>query len=203
MMRLTRRAMALAALCMLAGLTNAQDKVEEGFTSLFNGKDLTGWTVENKGKFSVKDGAIFQDGGSGWLRSDKKFKDFELRMDFRFVKKGSDGGIFLRASADGKNWPAKAYQVQNMDNGSLGSIFPAGFKGPKQKKDGAKQKEVQKQAGDWQSYVITAKGPKLEVSLNGQVINVVDGLEDIDGHIGIQGEGGQIEFKNIRIKELK
>ncbi|OAI54112.1 hypothetical protein AYO44_15435 [Planctomycetaceae bacterium SCGC AG-212-F19] len=56
---------------------------------------------------------------------------------------------------------------------------------------------------EWQSYVITAVGPKLEVKLNGELITTAEGIADQPGYIGLQGEGGLLEFKNIRIKELK
>lgn len=188
---------------VLACATQAGGGKEEGFISLFNGKDLTGWQVMNNGKFSVKDGVIFLDKGSGWLRSDKEYQDFELRMEFRFVSKGADSGIFLRASKDGKNWPTRNYQVQTMDNDSIGAIFPSGFKGAKVKRDAAKLKEVRKKTGEWQTYAITVKGDTIEVKLNDVLITSGSGLAVQPGYIGLQGEGGQLEFKNIRIKELK
>src|SRR5437762_8535956 len=112
--------LAAGIIAIVASVARAGDsKTEPGFTSLFNGKDLTGWTIENKGKFSVRDGVIFLDRGSGWLRSEKEYQDFELRLDFRFVSKGADSGIFVRATKEGKNWPAKNYQIQTMDNESI------------------------------------------------------------------------------------
>jgi len=201
-----RKFAGLIALFMIAGLGAlpgaAQDKefkLEEGFTSLFNGKDLTGWEIMNKGKFSVKDGVILLDKGGGWLRSEKEYKDFDLRLDFRFVSKGADSGIFIRAGKEGGNWPAKAYQVQTMDNNSLGALFGGG----KAKKDDAALKKVMKPTGEWMSYQIVAQGPRLEVKINGETITTAEGLEDRAGYIGMQGEGGVLEFKNIRIKELK
>jgi hypothetical protein len=196
---------ALAGVLALTCVAGAQDaKTEEGFTPLFNGKDLGGWHVENNGKFSVKDGVIFLDKGSGWLRSDKEYKDFELRLDFRFVSPKADSGIFVRASKDGKNWPAKNYQVQTMDNDSIGGVFVAGgLDKAKTKRDTAKMKEVRKKTGEWQSYAITVKGDAIEVKLNGETITTGSGLSAQPGHVGLQGEGGQLEFKNIRIKEFK
>jgi hypothetical protein len=119
------------------------------------------------------------------------------------MNKGADGGIFVRASEDGKNWPSKNYQVQTMDNNSLGGIFASGHPGPKAKKDNEAFKKAMKPTMEWQSYVITVQGPKLEVKLNGDTITTAEGLADLPGFIGIQGEGGLHEYKNIRIKELK
>jgi hypothetical protein len=179
-------------------------KLEDGFALLFNGKNLDGWEIMNGGKFEAKDGVIYLNKGGGWLRTAKEYKDFDLRMDFRFMNKGADSGIFIRASKEGKGWPDKNYQVQTMDNDSICSIFTAGGLPKKsEKKDKELLKKAMKPTMEWQSYIITATGPKLEVKLNGELITVADGLADQPGYIGLQGEGGLLEFKNIRIKELK
>ena len=195
----------VAALVLLALIiTNAGGaQLEDGFSSLFNGKDLSGWVIENKGKFSVKNGAIFLDRGAGWLRSEKTYQDFELRLDFRFVSKGADSGIFLRASKEGSNWPAKNYQVQTMDNESIAAVYATALDRVKMKRDADVMRKVRKTGGEWQSYVITVKGDHAEVQLNGALITIADGLTVQPGHIGLQGEGGQLEFKNIRIREFK
>ena len=180
------------------------DQPEPGFTSLFNGKSLDGWHIMNNGRFSVKDGVIFLNKGRGWLRSDKEYKDFELRLDFRFLNPRADSGIFVRSSKEGKDWPAMNYQVQLIDATSMGNLFVAGgLAKPKVIRDAEKVKKVMKPVGEWQSYVIIAQGPRLEVRLNGEVITVAEGLADQPGYLGLQGEGGQLEFKNIRLKELK
>ncbi len=210
MKKLLSVGLALALVSLLAIPTAALDKeadksvVEPGFTSLFNGKDLDGWHIMNQGQFSAKEGVIFLNRGGGWLRSDKEYKDFELRLDFRFLNEKADSGIFIRASKEGKKWPSKNYQVQTMDDPSICSVFPAGLpKLQNAKKDAAKLKKVMKPTGEWQSYVITAKGPHVEVKLNGELIFEADGLVDQAGYLGLQGEGGLLEFKNIRIKQLK
>jgi hypothetical protein len=209
MKNLTARELSLVLVFCLGATTLCADKKQtgpdqkSGFTSLFDGKTLKGWLVMNQGQFSVKSGVIFLNGGSGWLRSDKEYQDFELRMDFRFLHKGANSGIFFRASKEGSNYPAKNYQVQTMDHPSIGSIYSAGRVAPKEKKDADLVKKTLKKPGEWQSYAITVQGGKVEVRLNDRLITVADGLAFTPGYIGIQGEGGQLEIKNIRIKELK
>lgn len=189
---------------LLGGAARAgADKIDEGFVRLFNGRDLSGWVIENQGKFSVRDGVILQDKGSGWLRSEKEYQDFELRLEFRFVSKGADSGIFFRANRDGKNWPAKNYQVQTMDNDSIAGLFVTGWARPKVKYDATQRRKVRKTVGEWQSYVITVRGDHAEVTLNGAVITVADGLTVQAGFIGLQGGGHQLEFRNIIIRDLK
>lgn len=177
-------------------------KNDDAFTSLFNGKDLSGWAIENKAKFKVKDDVIFLDRGAGWLRSDKTYQDFELRLDFRFVSRGADSGIFLRANNEGSNWPGKNYQVQTMDNESIGAVYATGLAKVKMKRDAGLLRKVRKTGGEWQSYAITLKGDRAEIKLNGALIIVADGLTVQPGYIGLQGEGGQLEFKNIRIRKF-
>ncbi len=199
-----RSCIALGLLVIAGGAAAAgAAKVEAGFTSMFNGKDLSGWTIENKGKFSVKSGVIFLDRGAGWLRSNQEYQDFELRLDFRFVSKGADSGIFVRAVKEGSNWPAKNYQVQTMDNESIAAVFATGLNKVKMKRDADLMRKVRKTAGEWQSYAITLQGVHAEIKLNDALITVADSLTVQPGHIGLQGEGGQLEFKNLRVKELK
>ena len=97
----------------LSGGTNTAD--EEGFVSLFDGKSLTGWNLMNGAKFVVEDGVIKHTDGHGWLRSDKQYADYQLHVEFRFLKPKQDSGVFLRAGMEGKDWPDQKYEVQ-MEN---------------------------------------------------------------------------------------
>ncbi len=177
------------------------DEPEKGFTSLFNGKNLDGWHIMGGGQLSVKDGVILLNKGGGWLRSDKQYKDFELRLEFRFVEKNANSGIFLRANDN--QGPNKAYQVQTMDGDSIGDIYTRDLAKPTVKRDTEKLKQAFKPTGEWQTYAILAQGGRLDVRLNGELITVAEGLADLPGYIGPQGEGGVLEFRRIRIREVK
>lgn len=169
-----------------------------GFTALFDGKSLDGWKMVNtKDNFFVRDGILVLNKGAGWLATDKTFGDFELRVRYRFVTPGTDSGIFIRAGLEGKNWPSKAHQVQNMDNLTLGRI--GGAKGL-HKADVLKR--VKKPTGDWQDLTIVAKGKSAHVWLNGEEIASTDELKYAEGHIGLQAEGGILEFETIAVKAL-
>ena len=90
-----------------------------GFVSLFDGKTLNGWVPEHTDRFSVRDGVIFDDGGTGWLRSARLYKNFELEFEYRALKPGADSGLFFHAgpesTAQGPHWPSKGYQLQVID----------------------------------------------------------------------------------------
>ena len=91
---------------------------EPGYTSLLNGTNLDGWAIENNGQFSVRDGMLVINKGTGWLRSEKEYGDFVLKMDFRFLEEKANSGIFVRTGATSKDdengWPDNGYQIQCM-----------------------------------------------------------------------------------------
>jgi len=174
--------------------------------SLFNGKDLDGWVIESGGKFSVEDGKILVNRGVGWLRSEKLFGDFTLIIEFRFLEKGANSGIFIRTLApsrdDDNGWPVSGYQVQCRDavDGAspLGSMINYG--GPESKDVfdlEALKNEAYRTTGEWHRYVIHCEGDQLTVILNGIVILRSTGVLNAPGHIGIQAEHGLLEFRRV------
>src|SRR4051812_28728167 len=90
-------------------LPTAYSRPEDSFVPLFDGKSLDGWTAEHTDRFSVRDGVIFNDDGVGWLRSNKAYRDFEFRGEYRILKAGADSGLLFRASAESTprapHWP--------------------------------------------------------------------------------------------------
>ncbi len=101
----------IGAACGLSG------EKEPRFTSLFDGKTLSGWTLENTDRFSVRDGVIANEGGTGWLRSARSYRDFEFQAEYRVLMKGSDSGIMFRATAESMprepRWPERCYQFRS------------------------------------------------------------------------------------------
>jgi hypothetical protein len=179
-------ALAAAALfpAVVAGI---QSPVEEGFTRLFNGKDLTGWIygqrasgAENKsGKgYQIENGVLFstkEDGGN--LYTAKEYSDFVFRFDFRLTE-NANNGIGIRAPLAGD----AAYvgiEIQVLDDGGSqytklqpyqyhGSIY--GMVPPK--------RGFQKPVGEWNSEEITAQGRHITIKLNGTTI-VDANLDDV------------------------
>ena len=103
-----------------AGPSDKPTKPEKGFTALFNGKDLTGWTKskENEDSFSVKDGAIVANGKrchlyfTGMFKGKPAaFKNFELRVDV-MTKPVSNGGIYFHTVYQDTGFPEKGFEVQ-------------------------------------------------------------------------------------------
>lgn len=176
---------------------------ETGVQTLFDGKTLNGWKPMNtRENFFVRDGVLVMNKGAGWLASDKPYRDFELRLTYRFVTPGADSGVFIRASLEGKNWTSRGYQVQNMDNQTLGKIVGMGIPRPHGTNDEEAARRAKKPAGEWNKLVIHAKGKAGRVTLNDTEVAASDQLDLEEGHIGLQAEGGVLEFKSIEIKPL-
>jgi hypothetical protein len=195
------------------------DADETGFVSLFNGKDLTGWTG-GVADYSVQDGVIvFKKGGHGNLLTEKEYANFDFRCEFK-LEPAANNGVAIRAPADPKGGLSyKGMEIQILDDdgykatgkplqdyqhcGSIYGIVPA------------KQGHVKK-PGEWQTMRILAEGPHVQVWLNGELITdghldkvtPVDhkdhpGQHNTTGHIGFLGHNDVVYFRNIRVKELK
>jgi hypothetical protein len=198
-------------------------QAEAGFTSLFDGKTLSGWTlVGGRGEgYGVKDGVLFcAKGGGGKLLTDKEYSDFVLRFEFKMPPEGSNNGLGIRAPREGD----AAYQgmeLQIIDeaaalSGKWGTLKDAQYHGSVYGVIAAK-KGAMKPAGQWNVQEVTAKGKQITVVLNGQTILDADlstvtdpavlkqhpGVLRTSGHIGLLGHNDYIEFRNIRIKELR
>lgn len=203
------------SLCVLASLTmivcpagGAQELSEEekgaGFVSLFNGKDLTDWEYLGKGTspFRVQDGAIHYQGGNGWLcHTAREYPDFELRCEFKLVKKGGDGGIFFRATRDavgGAGWPSQRYELQVKDYAEQARLW-----GMPYKLDKDKVARIRKKLGEWETYRLIVQGKRVEVYLNGELVNTSDEAKYLkQGYLGLQAEGGEEAFRSLRIRSL-
>jgi hypothetical protein len=237
--------------CLAVVLAGASSRAEEGFTTLFNGVDLSGWKAPegDNGHWKVVDGVIDYDArseskGAKNLVSEKEYGDFVVKFDWRIKETpwvnpnvpyvlpdgthargvdgkelklalpDSDSGIFLRDIKTGKSqvniwcWPIGSGEVYGyrMDR-SMPPSVRAGVT-PKHQAD--------KPVGEWNSFEITLKGDRLTVVLNG--ITVIENAElpgiPSRGPIAFQHHGGfrdgryfgnpsLVQFRNIRIKELK
>lgn len=197
-------------LCGVAVASFLYAGVSEART-LFNRQDLDGWTIQNNGQFSVSNGVLKVNKGTGWLRSDETFADFTLTMEFRFLEKEANSGIFVRTGptshADETGWPEHGIQVQCMDtvegDRHLGAMINYGIPPFEHVSNREALLRVYKPAGEWLTYEISCKGETLSVKLNGELITLAIGIKAPNGHIGIQGEHGALEFRRIELVPLE
>ena len=173
-------------------------QLEEGFASLFDGETLDGWQLTNGANFVVEDGVLKHKGGLGWLKSEQQYSDFILRLEFRFLDAKQDGGVFVRSTEAGDNWPDGKYEVQIENTERMAKIF-----GVDHDLNVEMAQEALKPTGEWNGYEIKLIGSKIEVRLNGMLVSKSDKISGfMRGYIGLQGENGAHEYRNLRIKDL-
>lgn len=203
---------------LVAGTLFAADKPEKGFVSLFNGKDLTGWTAakENPESFSVKDGAIVANGKychlyySGPFKGkEPDFKNFELKVDV-MTRPKSNGGIYFHTTYQDKGWPDKGFEVQ-VNNSHTDWKKTGGLYNVQDNKEPFKDDE-------WFTEHIIVKDKHVQVFVNGKKVSDWTQPDDWQGPKGSPGRvlgagktfalqahdpGSTIYYKNIRVKPLK
>jgi hypothetical protein len=179
--------------------------VDQRPVPLFDGKSLAGWVPEHTDRFSVRDGLIVQQGGTGWLRSEKTYQSFELHAEFRTRKAGAESGILFRTSRESDSrepyWPAKGYQLQISDGEGNLVLLGHGIMPPRFERNAESLKAARKAAGEWQKIVLKVSGPTLEASLNGLLITKSSSLELQGGHLGLLGKNGSIQWRELRMRE--
>ncbi|PCJ54084.1 MAG: glycosyl hydrolase [Candidatus Hydrogenedentota bacterium] len=191
-------------------------KVEDGFTSLFNGKDLSGWTGDLEG-YSAENGTIICKPG-GNLFTEKEYSNFVFRFEFKFTP-GANNGLGIRAPKGSTSVASQAMELQILENtaekynelepwqyhGSVYGVVPA-------------KRGFLKPVGEWNSQEVIADGDHITITLNGHVIldthlkeavknGAMDGKDHpgllrTTGHIAFLGHDDVLWFRNIRIKEL-
>ncbi len=208
--------LALAGWLVFGYAALADDK-EDGFVSLFNGKGLDGWVIKGKAEgWQVKDGILRSEGAKGgdWLRSEKEYGDFILKLDWK-VSKDGNSGVFLRVPDKGAPWQTGyECQISNAprdEKHCTGALY--GYAAVKPRPD--------ETADKWHTFELHCVGPRIKVVADGITIVDVDqtkltapdekGYTDpktksLKGYIGLQDShapaGSYIEFRKVRIKEL-
>jgi uncharacterized protein (TIGR03000 family) len=174
----------------------------EGFVALFNGKDLSGWKFEPstaESAFSVKDGVIVVKGQpQGYFYTDKSYRNYVLRFDWKFIKDGNSG-LLVHITGGHKVWP-KSVEVQGLQS-RHGHIFAIqGAKGDFKTDEEAQKKAIK--MGEWNTTEVISRDGALTSKVNG--IQISTGKSDLtEGPFGLQSEGTELHFKNIRIKTLE
>jgi hypothetical protein len=185
-MRRTLCAAAVLIAALAAPMRAGDFQPEPGYTSLFNGKDLTGWrygkddlagkTATPDKRIEARDGVIVVNVGKGTtgLYTVSNFdKDFHLKLQFRAAPR-ADSGVYIRGT-----------QLQVRDYPTVGPY-----------------KKLQKfQAGGWNDLDIRVTGQKAVCSCNGEVLEP-NFQVPAKGGVGLQAESGKFEFRRVRLMEL-
>ena len=198
----------LLALWIVAILSSCAGKK----VSLFNGDNLDGWkAVLKEGDslsvsptFRAEDGLIHVSGQPfGYIRTERKFSDYLLHVEWRWAgDKGVDGGIFNFLQDGDKVWPLGVQlQMTPKDMGMLmGGIPIDGVEGPFFRKERIVAESPESPVGEWNVMEFLCKEGHIKVTLNGITVNEAT-CNAIEGFIGLQSEGGAMDFRNIYVIE--
>ncbi|MEO2045824.1 MAG: DUF1080 domain-containing protein [Pirellulales bacterium] len=190
----------------------------EGCTNIMPPTDLKGWfrvPVPLEGKLGKAQWHVDTDkdllvcdgeGGHDMLLMKKEYGNVIFHFEFRYTKvegkQGYNSGVYVRNSKDGVVW----HQAQFGDS-SGGFLFgETPTTSGKRKFFNVKDEVISnrvKLAGQSNTIEITARGMMLTLWVNGAVTCRFDGCHVKSGHVGVEGEGCRIEFRNLQVKQLR
>ncbi len=175
----------------------SHEEIESGWISLFDGQTLFGWKANSDLNWSVNDGVLSADTGKpGLLLTTFELADYELRCEYKLAT-GGNSGIFLRTPLDPKDPTKDCYEFNMCDSHPA---FPTGsIVGRKKAETVATGENV------WKSIHLVVEGKRIQAKIDGQpVIDFTDesGARLTRGHIGLQMNGGRIEFRNVALRPL-
>jgi len=176
-------------------------------TSLFNGKNLDGWTIQGTENWYVEDGLLICESGPdeeyGYLTTDAFYDDFILELDFKQEADGNSG-VFIRSTVEGTK--ISGWQVEVAPPGlHTGGVYESYGRGWLIKPEPEKEKFLK--MGEWNHLKIKVKGDHITSWLNGEkMIHLKDEkIGDGKGSIALQihsGGGIKVQWKNIQVKQL-
>ncbi|MBN1238652.1 MAG: DUF1080 domain-containing protein [Gammaproteobacteria bacterium] len=197
--RLRRPVLGSILLALLGACGGGEPQPDgEGRLTLFNGTDLSNWSVLGEGSWRVEDGTITADGSgadASFLVSDASFADFELELEF-WVDTEANSGVFIRCGDPESVDEASCYEINIFDTRPdqtyrTGAIMNV-----------AEPSEFVYTGGQWNRYEIAADGNRLQVTLNGRDMVDVEDSRLSAGPIALQHGSGTVRFRNVRIREL-
>ena len=191
----------LNALCLLVFISAT------GQESLFNGKNLDGWTLHGTELWYVEDGLLICESGPekayGYLSTNKYFDDFELTLEFKQEANGNSG-VFIRSTVEGTK--VSGWQVEVAPPGNdTGGVYESYGRGWLIKP--SKEKDKALKMGEWNTMRIRVKGDRIKSWLNGtSMISLKDKkIGQGKGAIALQihdGGGIKVRWRNLVVTPL-
>ncbi len=183
----------LTALFVLFIITCASSQ-EAKWTTLFDGKTLSGWESTSDANWRVKDGTIVVDEGEGGLLlHEETYKNFEFRVEFKAAK-GTNSGVFLNTMLKPKKLTEDCYElnIAPPDN-----PFPTGSLVARAKVEGAGESD------EWRKFEVRVENGRVIVKLAGrQVVDYQAETPSRGNRIGLQKNSGRVAFRNINVRKL-
>ena len=203
----------------------APASVNTDWVQLFDGTTLNGLVVDpgSQSDFVAIDDGVIRITGSrdgGWLRTDRKYSDFTMEFEIRFVENEEpygggpygNNGLILRSpeiSVSGRNWPGRGFEMELWDqskrggfakNGTILGLQPGAPTSKFSYDIGAAQR-ANVPTGEWMKVMVIAHGDRVWTKLNGEWLSTAYDVAHPDGHVGFQIEDGITELRDVRIRE--
>lgn len=176
-------------------VTSASAQSDDGWSTLFDGSSLDGWNRLGDANWSLADGAVQADSGSGFLVTPESYGDFSLSLEF-WVDEPANSGIFIRCADPESVNDRNSYEVNIYDTRADQTYRTGGIVHI------AAPASVISSGGQWNTYEIAAQGPRLQVTLNGEEMVDVEDTQFASGPIALQYGAGTVKFRNVRIKTM-
>jgi hypothetical protein len=201
---LTRRFfLSVAAFASVSSLVATRGGIAQslGWTTLFDGKSLDGWTKTGDTNVALTDGIAQADKGNGHLVWKDQYGDFELRAEI-WIAPDANSGIFVRFPDKEKPSSKEGYEFNVFD------ARPDPSYGTGAIVDTAKGGTIIKAGGKWTTMEITCKGSELSFKLDGQTTvdkasNAANGhVASARGYVSLQFGGGLVRFRKVEIRAL-
>jgi len=200
--------------------------------SLFNGKDLNGWHVDVpemdnnpsvKSPFIIRKGLLVSLGTpGGHLITDSVFSNYKIEVQYRFAGKPGNCGLLVHASTPralyGMFPKSIEVQIEHTNAGDFwcieeditvpdmetrrGEKSRWGINGDKLRKIERLIQDVEKPVGEWNKMVVICKNDEIIVWVNDKLVNHGYKCTATSGHIALQAEGSEVEFRKVSIAKL-
>lgn len=187
-----------------------------GEVRLFNGRDMSGFkavlpdggTMEDV--WAVRDGILVCKGNPvGYIRTEKEFTNYVLKLDWRFnpvTRQAGNSGVLLRMIGADKVWPRSVEaQLESGNAGDFWNIDEFPMKAAPERTNGRNTKKThfnERPVGEWNEYEIIVDHSTVTLIVNGEVLNEAWDVQEVPGRIGLQSEGAEIHFRNIRLAPI-
>lgn len=176
---------------------------KDGWKSMFNGKNLDGWTVRGKAEWKVEKGVLIGQGANGHIYASPELTNLEVKGTFRITDQGggSNSGLYFRANppADNPDGYPRGYEAQICHNQDAytGWLWKPG------KPTGKATKLITKD-GEWFTMHVRAVGPEINIWVNDELVMTYEDDEYKKGYFAIQchNPGMMIEAKDLFYKDL-
>ena len=195
--------------------TKSQKNPKSEIIQLFNGKDLSNWVfqlrdpaVDAKTVFIVQNGIIHISGNPfGYMRTKDIYSDYKLHVEWRWPIEATNSGVFVHGQQPDTIW-LKCIECQ-LQAGNAGDFVCMNGAEMNERTDKSKRlvkkmaSSSEKPTGEWNTMEVVCKTNTIEVFVNGVPQNKGTNINVTKGHICLQSEGKEVEFRNVFLNKLK